>query len=52
MGRPKMPAKKRQSRLIALRLTPTEHTKLEQLAAKSALSVSKYVRQALGFKTK
>jgi predicted HicB family RNase H-like nuclease len=52
MGRPKMPARKRQSHLIALRLTPAERTKLERLAGKSGLSVSDYVRQALGFKTK
>ena len=44
--------KERLSHLIALRLTPAEHRKLEQLAQKSSLSVSDYVRQALGFKGK
>ena len=50
MGRPRMLAKERQSHLIALRLTPAEHRKLEQLARKSGLSLSEFVRQALGFK--
>jgi hypothetical protein len=52
MGRPKLKAKERQSHLIALRLTPAEHAKLEQHAEKSKLSVSAYVRRALGFKEK
>jgi hypothetical protein len=43
---------KRQSHLIALRLTPAEHRKLEQLAGKSGLSLSEYVRRSLGFKAK
>jgi predicted HicB family RNase H-like nuclease len=49
-GRPKKPKSERQSHLIALRLTPAEHRKLEQAAQKSDLSVSDYVRRALGFK--
>ena len=52
MGRPKLIAKQRQSRLIAIRLTPAEHKQLERLAKKSKLSVSDYVRRALGFKSK
>lgn len=52
MGRPKKPKSERQSHLIALRLTPAEHRKLEQLAKKSDLSVSDCVRRALGFKGK
>ena len=49
MGRPKKPKSERQSHLIALRLTPAEHRKLEQAAQKSEISVSDYVRRALGF---
>jgi predicted HicB family RNase H-like nuclease len=52
MGRPKMQARERRSHLIMLRLTPAEHGKLERLARKSGLSVSDYVRRALGFKSK
>jgi hypothetical protein len=52
MGRPKLKAKERQSHLIALRLTPAEHSTLEQQAEKSKLSVSDYVRRALGFNPK
>jgi hypothetical protein len=52
MGRPKKPKSERQSHLVALRLTPAEHKKLEQLSNKSGLSVSDYVRRALGFKGK
>jgi predicted DNA-binding protein len=52
MGRPKLLAKKRQSQLIAIRLTPAEHKRLEQLSKKSKVSVSAYVRRALGFKPK
>jgi uncharacterized protein (DUF1778 family) len=47
MGRPKKPAKERSSHLIALRLTPAEHQALEQAAAKSKLTVSKYIRLRL-----
>jgi predicted HicB family RNase H-like nuclease len=47
-----MLARERQSRLIALRLTPAEHSKLKRLAAKSGHSVSAYVRQALGLNEK
>ena len=36
MGRPKKLAKERQSHLIALRLNPAEHKKLEQVARKSS----------------
>jgi predicted HicB family RNase H-like nuclease len=52
MGRPKKPKSERQSHLIALRLTPAEHRKLERLADKSGLSISDYVRRALRFKGK
>jgi hypothetical protein len=52
MGRPPLPAKERQSRIIALRLTSAEQRKLERLAEKSGVSVSDYVRRALGFKGK
>lgn len=52
MGRPPLPAKERQSRIVALRLTRAEHQRLERLAEKSELSVSDYVRRALGFKGK
>jgi predicted HicB family RNase H-like nuclease len=52
MGRPKKLARERQSHLMALRITPAEHRKLEQVARKSGLSVSEFVRRALGFKTK
>jgi len=44
MGRPKKPAKERSSHLIALRLTPVEHTTLKQAAEKSRLSISDYIR--------
>jgi predicted DNA-binding protein len=52
MGRPKKPKSKRQSHLIALRLTPAEYKKLGQLAEMSGLTASDYVRRALGFKGK
>jgi len=52
MGRPTKPKSERQSRLIALRLTPAEHKELEEMAEKSRQSVSDYVRRALGFKGK
>jgi hypothetical protein len=52
MGRPPLPAKERQSRIIALRLTRAERQQLERLAEKSGISVSGYVRRALGFKEK
>jgi uncharacterized protein (DUF1778 family) len=47
IGRPKKSAKERSSHLIALRLTPAEHQALEQAAAKSKLTVSKYIRLRL-----
>jgi predicted HicB family RNase H-like nuclease len=52
LGRPKLLAKERQSRLIAIRLTPAEHKQLERFARKAKISVSAYVRGALGLKTK
>jgi len=50
MGRPPKPAKERQSRMIALRLTPAEYKELEQAAAKSKVSLSSYIRQKLGLR--
>jgi uncharacterized protein (DUF1778 family) len=47
MGRPKLPAKERQSRQIALRLTQAEYKALEQAASKAGMSVSDYVRHKL-----
>jgi len=50
MGRPAMKAKERSSHLIALRLTPAEHTILEQAAERSKLSISNFIRAKLGFR--
>jgi len=50
MGRPRMPAKDRQTHLIALRLTPAEHKKLEQGAQQSGLSLSQFIRITLGLR--
>jgi hypothetical protein len=47
MGRPKVPAKDRSSRVIALRLTPGEEKTLQQLAKQSGLSVGDYIRTTL-----
>jgi len=48
MGRPKKPAKDRQSRVIALRVTPAEYKKIERAAGKSKLG--DYVRECLGLR--
>jgi predicted HicB family RNase H-like nuclease len=50
MGRPKKLARERQSHLIALRLTPAEHKKLEQRARQSQLSLSQFIRIRLGLR--
>jgi predicted HicB family RNase H-like nuclease len=50
MGRPRKPAKERQNRQYAVRLTEDESKALEQAASKSKLSVSDYIRQKLGFR--
>jgi hypothetical protein len=50
MGRPKKLARERQSHLIALRLTPAEHKKLEQRARHSQLSLSQFIRIRLGLR--
>lgn len=50
MGRPAMKAKERSSVLVALRLKPDEHKKLEQAADRSKLSVSNYIRIRLGLR--
>jgi len=50
MGRPKKLARERQSHLIALRLTPAEHKKLEQGAWQSGLSLSQFIRIRLGLR--
>jgi len=46
-GRPKLPAKERQSHLIAIRLTPAEYRELERAARAAELTVSGYVRRKL-----
>jgi len=48
MGRPKKPAKDRQSRVIALRVTPAEYKKIERAAGKS--KIGDYVRECLGLR--
>ena len=50
IGRPTIPAKQRQSHLIALRLKPAEYKVIAQAAAKARLSVSEYIRQTLGLR--
>jgi hypothetical protein len=47
-GRPKLAAKKRLSRVIALRVTPAEFKKLEKVAGKSTLG--HYIRERLGLR--
>jgi len=47
-GRPKLAVSKRQSRVIALRVTPAEYKKIERAAGKS--KVSDYVRECLGLR--
>lgn len=50
MGRPKKQAQDRQSKLIALRLKPTELRRLEAAAQKAKLSISEYIRQKLNLR--
>ena len=50
MGRPPKLARERQSRMIALRLTPAEYRELEQAAAKAEVSMSEYIRDKLGIR--
>ena len=50
MGRPKLPAKERQSVILGIRLTKAEKRALEEAAGKAGLSLSNYVRQLLGLK--
>jgi len=50
MGRPKKPAKERQSHLIAIRFTPAERQELERAAQAAKLSVSEYVRRKLSLR--
>ena len=47
-GRPKIAASKRQSRVIALRVTPAEYKKLDQAAGKS--KIGDYIRKRLGLR--
>jgi len=49
-GRPKLPAKERQSHLIAIRFTPAEHQELERAAQAAKLTVSEYVRRKLSLR--
>jgi len=51
MGRP-LAIGKAQSKLIALRLTTAEFRSLERAAKSADLSVSEYIRQKLGFRSK
>jgi len=44
-GRPKLPAKERQSHLIAIRFTPDEYRELERAAQAAKLTVSEFVRR-------
>jgi hypothetical protein len=50
IGRPSLPAKERQSRLVALRFTPVELQKVKQAAKANKLSVSQYIRMKLGLR--
>lgn len=50
IGRPKLPAKARSSKMICLRLTPDELKRLEQQAQKAKLSVVDFIRQNLGLR--
>jgi hypothetical protein len=45
-GRPKIAASKRQSRVIALRVTAAEYKKLERSAGRS--KIGDYIRKILG----
>jgi len=48
MGRPKKAPKERQSKQIAIRVTPAEYGKLKHAAGKG--KISEYVRQKLGLR--
>jgi hypothetical protein len=50
MGRP-LVLGKRQSKLIALRLTINEYRELKAAAREAGLPVSDYIRQKLGFRS-
>jgi hypothetical protein len=52
MGRPKKPAKERQSEIVGLRFTPAERKLFEQDARKAGLSLSEYLRSQLGLRSK
>lgn len=47
-GRPKIAASKRQSRVIAVRVTKAEYKKLAKVAGKSKLG--DYIRECLGLR--
>jgi hypothetical protein len=50
IGRPTLPARERQSRLVALRFTPDELRAVKQAAKTASLSVSQFIRMKLGFR--
>jgi uncharacterized protein (DUF1778 family) len=52
MGRPKKKAAERASQLIALRLTAIERKMLERFAKDADLSVSDFIREKLGLRSK
>jgi uncharacterized protein (DUF1778 family) len=47
MGRPPMPKKERQSKIVGLRFTTEERKELEQAAKKAEMSLSEYCRSKL-----
>jgi hypothetical protein len=50
IGRPTLPARERQSRLVALRFTPYELREVKRAAKAAKLSVSQYIRTKLGLR--
>jgi predicted HicB family RNase H-like nuclease len=46
-GRPKLPARERQSEQVAVRMTTAERKALEQAAKKAGISLSNYLRQRI-----
>jgi len=52
MGRPKKPAKERQSEIVGVRFTSAERQRFEQAARKAGLSLSEYLRSKLGLERK
>jgi uncharacterized protein (DUF1778 family) len=48
MGRPPMPKRQRQSSVVALRVTAKERHELQQVAEKTGVSLSDFIRRALG----